>query len=117
MTLRRACLALALSGCATDYTISSLDVLDVVTSPDAPTARCNVAPSPVAPPHEAATWIGDGSTDPKNLPLTYRWRLEKRPVGSSAQLPAGAANLMDFKADMVGTNVASVEVENSEGMR
>lgn len=57
----------------------------------------------------------DGSTsfDFLGRPLTYSWRLDSRPAGSTAVLSAGATTQASFVADVAGRYVATLQVSNA----
>jgi hypothetical protein len=61
------------------------------------------------------TLSGAGSTDPNDDPLTYSWRFQSTPAGSTATLAAATAVSPTFTADMAGLYVLSLVV--SDGMR
>lgn len=82
---------------------------------NAPSATCSVAPNPVTPPFEAATFTGTG-TDPGGLALTYDWQLTEKPVGSAATMPGGGATRSGFVPDLAGTYVGQLIVTNTAGV-
>ena len=55
---------------------------------------------------------GSGSTDPNGFPLTYSWSLTTRPSGSTAVLSSATAVNPTFVADVAGTYVARLIVNN-----
>jgi hypothetical protein len=55
---------------------------------------------------------GSGSTDPGGSPLTYAWSLTTRPGGSAAVLSSPTAVTPTFVADVAGTYVAQLIVNN-----
>ena len=55
---------------------------------------------------------GRPSLDPDGDPLSYRWRLATRPVGSAAALSASASAQPAFVADVAGTYVATLTVND-----
>jgi hypothetical protein len=90
------------------------------------------APPPaVAPPTNAAPTVrpggaqavlagnpvqldGSASTDPDGNPLSYRWSLVERPLGSSAVLTGPATPRPSFFADVVGSYVFSLVVNDGQ---
>jgi hypothetical protein len=84
---------------------------------DAPVAECSVAPNPVTPPFEAATFDGSGSYDPNGLQITaYNWELSEKPAGSAATMPAGGATRGNFVPDLAGMYVGRLTVVNEAGV-
>ncbi|MBZ5582804.1 MAG: tripartite tricarboxylate transporter permease, partial [Acidobacteriia bacterium] len=57
---------------------------------------------------------GDGSTDVDGDPLTYRWSLATRPAGSAATLNNPAAVNPTFTADLAGSYVAQLIVNDGK---
>ncbi len=55
---------------------------------------------------------GSGSTDPMSMPLTYAWSLMMKPAGSAAVLSNSNVVQPTFVADVVGTYVAQLIVNN-----
>ncbi|MBI5507997.1 MAG: choice-of-anchor D domain-containing protein [Deltaproteobacteria bacterium] len=86
---------------------------------DGPVARCSVSPGTVHPPFEAATFSGAGSTDPNGYAIvSYSWRLQTKPAGSAAVMPAcsATADCGPFIADLAGTYVGELTVTNEIGL-
>ncbi len=81
-----------------------------------PIAICEVTPGSVHPLIESADWIGEDAYDPTGLDLTYSWSLTSVPPGSSATLPPGTENRLDFVPDVSGTYVAQLIVTNAAGV-
>ena len=84
--------------------------------PTDPVAVCDVTPSPVAPPWEAATWIGENSYDPDGEPIvSYNWTLVSSPAGSTVAMPTGGSNRSDFVPVLAGEYVGQLIVSNASG--
>jgi len=56
---------------------------------------------------------GSGSTDPDGNTLTYRWALIARPAGSTATLSSATAVQPVFTADVAGTYIAQLMVNDA----
>mgnify|MGYP003663676276 CR=1 FL=1 len=82
-----------------------------------PVAVCSVAPNPVHPPIETATWDGSASYDEDGYAIVaYDWSLMSKPVGSA--IPAfhvSDALVPDFQPDLAGEYVAKLVVTNELG--
>ncbi len=89
----------------------------VKTDTDAPVAVCDVAPNPVQPPFEKATWYGEESRDPLGEEIVaYNWSLISQPAGSAVAMRGGNdANRPDFSPDLAGDYVAELVVETADG--
>jgi hypothetical protein len=75
-----------------------------------------VDPEEVAPIHETATWNGRGSYDPTGGEIVdYAWSLVSVPTGSSSELGPSPTGESDFVADLAGTYVAELVVQNDRG--
>lgn len=95
------------------------DYLDLTGGGDAdlPVAVCSVSPTEVEPLGTPATWLGRDSYDPGGLAITtYDWKLIGKPSGSSATMPAGAADRSGFIPDLAGTYEAELVVTNEAGL-
>ncbi|MDR4460541.1 MAG: PKD domain-containing protein [Nitrospirales bacterium] len=55
---------------------------------------------------------GSGSSDPESQPLSYQWSLVSRPVGSTATLGNPTSVTPTFVADVVGTYVVQLIVDD-----
>ena len=51
-------------------------------------------------------------TDPQSLPLTFRWSLTSKPLGSTAALSNPAISNPTFVADLPGSYLAQLIVNN-----
>jgi len=60
------------------------------------------------------TLDGSGSTDADGNVLTYSWTLTTKPAGSAAQLSSSTAIRPTFTADVVGTYIASLIVNDGK---
>ena len=60
------------------------------------------------------TLNGSGSTDANADPLTYSWTLTSRPAGSAAVLAGATSAAPTFTADVAGTYVASLVVNDGK---
>ena len=63
---------------------------------------------------QLVTLSGAGSTDPNDNPLTYSWRFQSKPDGSSATLAAATTVSPTFTADMAGLYVLSLVVNDGK---
>ena len=61
---------------------------------------------------DLVTLTGAGSSDPNGNPLTYAWTLSSKPVGSTAVLTGATTVSPTFTADLAGTYVASLVVND-----
>ena len=78
----------------------------------APVANAGTAQSVVA--GSRVTLNGAGSTDANGDPLTYAWTLTSRPTGSTAALTGATTAAPSFTADLAGTYVASLVVNDGK---
>lgn len=60
------------------------------------------------------TLSGSASYDPDGAALTYRWSLQSKPVGSTASLSSTTAVSPTFTADMDGTYIFQLIVNNGQ---
>ena len=60
------------------------------------------------------TLDGSGSTDANGDPLTYRWSLTSKPAGSAASLSSITSARPTFTADVAGTYVATLIVNDGQ---
>jgi len=95
-----------------------LDSAIVTTTVNA--AVANVAPVANAGPYQnivtgsTATLDGSASTDANGDTLTYKWVMISRPINSSAALSSTTAIRPTFVADLAGTYVFSLQVNDSK---
>ena len=83
-----------------------------------PVADCSATPPSPVVGQDEVIWIGDTSSDPSGLPLTYDWVLLTAPAGSGVPMPAGAPaapNRYGFHPDLPGLYEAQLTVTNSLG--
>jgi hypothetical protein len=67
---------------------------------------------------QAATLDGSGSTDPDgDYPLSYQWRVEFAPFGSTVQPADPTAPVTSFVPDLVGYYTISLTVTDAAGAR
>jgi len=94
-----------------DGTVDSPAATVTITTnaPNGPTA--NAGPNQTVRPKTLVTLSGSG-TDPQNLPLTFQWSLITKPAGSTATLSSATIANPTFTADLVGTYVAQLVVNN-----
>jgi len=85
-----------------------------------PNAICTVAPNPVSPPFEEATFDGSGSLDPNGSALTYSWELISYPEGTAYQSfdpsYANTPTVPAFMPDVAGEYIGRLTVTNAEGL-
>jgi hypothetical protein len=78
----------------------------------APVANAGVAQSVVV--GTAVTLNGSASSDANGDSLTYSWTLTSKPAGSTASLTGATSALPTFTADLAGTYVASLIVNDGK---
>ena len=78
----------------------------------APVANAGVAQNVVA--GSIVALDGSASSDANSNPLTYAWALTSRPAGSSAALSSAISAKPAFTADVAGTYVASLTVNDGK---
>ena len=74
-----------------------------------PTA--NAGPSQTVA-HHTTVFLSGSGTDPQSRPLTYQWSLISLPGGSTASLSSSTIQNPTFFADLTGTYVAQLVVNN-----
>ena len=92
--------------------LSSVVVITASAANSAPVANAGVAQSVKL--NDTVTLDGTGSSDANNDFLTYKWTLITKPTGSSAALSSGTSSKPTFRADVAGTFVASLIVNDGK---
>ena len=92
--------------------LSSVVVITASAANAAPVANAGLAQSVKL--NDTVTLDGTGSTDANNDFLSYKWALITKPAGSSAVLSSGTSSKPTFKADVAGTFVASLIVNDGK---
>jgi hypothetical protein len=90
------------------------EVVITVTADNGPPIA-NAGPDQTVTTGQVVTLTGAGSTDPNDDPLTYSWRFQSKPDGSTATVAAATSVSPTFTADRAGLYVLSLVV--SDGMR
>jgi hypothetical protein len=99
-----------------DASLSSAPDVLVITAVAAnvkPVARATTAASLPVAPGTTVTLSGATSSDGNNDPLSYRWTLSK-PAGSTATLTGATTVSPTFVADVAGTYVATLIVNDGQ---
>lgn len=76
-------------------------------------------PDQTVEPFSVVTLDGSGSHDPDvppDEPLTYRWKIDQKPAGSTATLEFGASPHPEFLADLAGRYEISLVVIDAIGL-
>jgi len=92
--------------------LSSVVVITASAANSAPVANAGLAQSVKL--NDTVTLDGTGSSDANNDFLTYKWTLITKPTGSSAALSSGTSSKPTFRADVAGTFVASLIVNDGK---
>ena len=92
--------------------VSSVVVITASAANSAPVAKAGLAQNVKL--NDTVTLDGTGSTDDNNDFLTYKWALITKPAGSSAMLSSITLAKPTFKADVAGTFVASLIVNDGK---
>jgi hypothetical protein len=74
----------------------------------------DAGPDQVVPVGGTVQLDGSGSADPDDQPLTYTWILNTKPAGSTAQLSATNIANPTFVADLPGTYIAQLVVNDGQ---
>ena len=90
------------------------EVVITVTSDNCPPVA-NAGPDQQVTTGQLVTLRGAGSTDPNDDPLTFSWRFQSKPDGSTATVAAATSVSPIFRPDLAGLYVLSLVV--SDGMR
>ena len=89
---------------------SAPDTVTITTTNSAPVA--NAGPDQTVAVGSVVNLNGSASSDPEDAPLTYSWSLVTRPSGSSATLSGAASTTPSFTADVDGTYIAQLIVND-----
>jgi hypothetical protein len=100
----------------TNGNTSAVDSVTIVVTPGAnqdPTA--DAGPDQAVNTGDTVNLDGTGSSDPEGSPLTYFWALDTVPMGSSAALDDDTSPTPSFTADLDGTYVVELLVDDGNG--
>jgi hypothetical protein len=92
--------------------LSSVVVITASAANSAPVANAGLAQSVKL--NDTVTLDGTASTDANNDFLTYKWALITKPTGSVASLSSTSSSKPSFRADVAGTFVASLIVNDGK---
>lgn len=92
--------------------LSSVVIVTASGANSAPVANAGVAQSVKL--NDTVTLDGTGSSDANNDFITYKWALITKPTGSTAMLSSATTSKPTFKADVSGTFVASLIVNDGK---
>ena len=92
--------------------LSSVVIVTASGANSAPVANAGVAQSVKL--NDTVTLDGTGSSDANNDFITYKWALITKPTGSTAVLSSATTSKPTFKADVSGTFVASLIVNDGK---
>jgi hypothetical protein len=92
--------------------LSSVVIVTASGANSAPVANAGVAQSVKL--NDTVTLDGTGSSDANNDFITYKWTLVTKPTGSTAVLSSATSSKPTFKADVSGTYVASLIVNDGK---
>lgn len=101
---------------ATVETDGTDDTVDTSPPLAQPIANCSVNPAEVEAIHESANWIGGSSYDPDGSIVEYRWSLVSAPAGSSAIMPSGGSDRLNFSPDVAGDYVGELIVVDNDNI-
>ena len=91
---------------------SSPDTITVTAASGNTAPVANAGPDQSVPVSSTVTLNGSASNDPDNDPLNYSWTITSKPTGSNATLSNSGAVNPNFVADLVGTYVISLTVND-----
>ena len=94
-----------------DGKVSSVPATVTITTNGSLGPVANAGPNQTVKHHSLVTLSGSGQ-DPQSRPLTYQWSLITKPAGSTAALSSATAQNPTFTADLLGTYVAQLIVNN-----
>jgi len=92
--------------------LSSVVIVTASGANSAPVANAGLAQSVKL--NDTVTLDGTGSSDANNDFITYKWALITKPTGSTAVLSSATTSKPTFKADVSGTFVASLIVNDGK---
>ena len=92
--------------------LSSVVIVTASGANSAPVANAGVAQSVKL--NDTVTLDGTASSDANNDFITYKWTLVTKPTGSTAVLSSATSSKPTFKADVSGTYVASLIVNDGK---
>jgi hypothetical protein len=92
--------------------LSSVVIVTASGANSAPVANAGLAQSVKL--NDTVTLDGTGSSDANNDFITYKWTLITKPTGSTAVLSSATTSKPTFKADVSGTFVASLIVNDGK---
>ena len=95
-----------------DRSLTAVVTVIASASNSAPVANAGIAQSVSTA--AVVTLNGTGSTDANGDALTYRWTLTSKPTSSTAALSSATAASPTFTADLAGSYVASLVVNDSK---
>jgi PKD domain/FG-GAP repeat len=91
---------------------SPSDEIVITVTPDNCPPVADAGPDQKVATGQVVTLTGTGSTDPNDDSLTYSWRFQSKPDGSTATVAAAASVSPTFTADLAGLYVLSLVVSD-----